>query len=326
MSGYNFTTDVFEFVTFLITDNIGANIAAINAQLGLVMVAGFGLYATYLGYTWIMADRADSVRQGLQTFVMLGVITFIALKGDYYINVIVPIILDLGDDIANLISSGGGGAPELIDEFASIIFNAVIQLWDEAEFNIATESNMFESVFTICVLLIGSVPFMVTSFGILITAKFMVALLLSVGTIFICFAFFPQTRTWFMQWIGLCWNYVLIATFFPMALSIEMIAIERFIYVDGALNADMNSAFKVLIILGAFLAISVQIPTLASSLSGGVGINGMSGSFTSMMGGLRNIANPALGATKFLGKGAGRTARAGYQWTRKRMGNNIKAG
>ncbi|EGU31278.1 conjugal transfer protein TraA [Vibrio ichthyoenteri ATCC 700023] len=325
MAGFHFITETFEFVTLLITESIGTNVAAINEQLGLVMVAAFGLYAVYMGYTWFMADRADSVKQGLQTFVLLGVISFIALKGTYYNDTIVPIILDLGDGIANLISNSGG-APEMLDQFATMIFSTVIDIWDKAEFSVTGESNMFESLLTICLLLIGSAPFIVTSFGILLTAKFMVALLLSVGTIFICFAFFPQTRTWFMQWIGMCWNYVLIATLFPIALSIEMTAIKQFVYVGGVLTADMSTAFKLLVVLGAFLAISTQIPTLASSLSGGVGINGMSGSFSSMMGSLRSVTNPMLSGGKSLGKGAGKAGMAAYQWRQKRKGNNIKAG
>ncbi|TLS73430.1 type IV secretion system protein [Photobacterium damselae] len=335
MSGFTFVSDIFQFVTDLITDSIGSNVAAINHQLGLVMMAAFGLYAVYIGYNLMMSNNSEMLKEGLKIFILLGVVTTIALKSNYYITNIVPIVLNLGDDIGGLISGAGGGA-ETLDKFLTTIYTSVHKIWDEAEFNMIQESNMFESLATIIMLLIGTVPFALTTFGILLTAKFMVALLLSIGTIFICFAFFPQTRSWFQQWISMCWNYVLIAMLFPIALSIEIKAIERFIFVDNELGIEMITAFKLMIVLLAFVAISTQIPTLASSLSGGVGINGMSGTFGAMMNpvtsafkGGKQAALGAKGAAFSTGRGAkglynfGQKAHDAAENYRK---NNIKTG
>jgi type IV secretion system protein VirB6 len=325
--GFTFVADIFHFVTDLINNSITENVAAITPLLGGLMYAAFFLYAVYLSYNWYMSGNVQLVKDGLGNFVLLGIITSIALKGTYYTTNITPIILSLGDELGGVIAGVGntGNGGEVLDKFITTVYKTILSIWKDAYFSMTGESNIFESVFIIVLLVVGAVPFVVTTFGILLTAKFMVALLLSVGTIFICCAFFPQTRQWFSQWVGMCFNYILIATLFPIALTIEMKAIDMFILGDGKLGVDMTTAFKMLVILGAFLAISIQIPVLASSLSGGVGINGMSGSFSSMMGGIKSLTNPILGA----GKGAGKLGMKGYKAYQKRRenrGNNIKAG
>lgn len=331
MSDITIVSDIFKFVTDLINQSIGSNVAAISHQLGLVMMAAFGLYAVYLGYNLMMSNNSEMLKEGLKTFILLGVVTTFSLKGGYYINNIVPIVLNLGDELGGLVTNSTT-SPQALDSFITSVMNTLIKMWQDSTLG----KDMLVTILNIVILLIGTIPFVATTFGILLTAKVMVALLLSIGTIFICFAFFPQTRSWFQQWVNMCWNYVLIAFLFPIALSIEIKAIEIFIYQDGGISVSLSSALKLVIVLLAFIAISTQIPVLASSLSGGVGINGMSGTFGAMMNpvtsafkGGKQAALGAKGAAFSTGRGAkglynfGQKAHDAAENYRK---NNIKTG
>ena len=201
--GFTFVTGIFQFVTEIIQSSISQNIAQITPIIGGVMYAFLGLYAFYLAYNWYMSGNVQLAKDGLGNFILLGIITFIAFKGNYYTTEIVPIILNIGDELgAIIVGSKAVDSGAALDKFLTSIYFAIKAIWERAEFDWGG-GNILVSIFNIVCLCFGSIPFIVTTFGILLTAKIMVSLLLSVGTIFICFAFFPQTRQWFSQWLGM---------------------------------------------------------------------------------------------------------------------------
>ena len=321
---FTFVSDVFTFViNDLVVDSISSVIVSITPLLHTTMGVFFGLYSVWLASKWIF-DKADfPLLDGIKTLGLLSIVTFFAFSSGAYVNDIVPIVLEAGDDLAALVTSSQN-TPEALDALITTIYKAIWQIWDEADLDWFS-GTIFLSFFNIALILIGAIPFIITSFGILLTAKVMVALLLSTGTIYICFAFFQQTRHWFQQWINMCLNYTLIAFLFPVAFNMQMLALDKFIYTDGQLDISYSAAFKLMIILLAFLAISVQIPVMASSLSGGVGINGMSGSFSSMAGGLKSILSPLKSPAIMAGKGAGKLGGKAVE-AYKNRGNGMKAG
>lgn len=325
MSGeFTFVADIFAFtVDTLVLSTITNVITAISPLLKTTMFSMFGLYAVYLSGQWMFNRSEFPLMEGMKILGLLSIVTFFAFNTSAYINNIVPIVLGSGDELAGLIS-GTSNTAQSLDKFITVIVKTILEIWDNTDLDWFS-GNVLVSLLNIVIFMIGSVPFVITSFGILLTAKIMVALLLCTGTLYICFALFKPTRHWFQQWLNLCLNYALIAFLFPIAFSFMIMMVEKFVYVNGTLQVDIGSAFKVLIILGAFLAISVQIPVLASSLSGGVGINGMSGSF----GAMSNAVKGALGYGKSAGKGAvsvGKGAVSVHKAIQRRRGNNIKAG
>lgn len=326
MSGFKFAQDIFSFLTDLIHGGIGDIVVSLSEPISGIMFSALFLYSVYLAYSMLMSRNPEILREGIKVFILLGVVTTFALKTDYYISNVVPIVLNLGDELGALATKSpdiGSGAA--IDRFSTVIASTISQIWKGMS---GIEGSLMGVACT-AIILIGAIPFAVTTIGVLIMAKVMVALLLSVGTIFICFALFPQTRPWFQQWINMCWNYSLVSILFPIALAFLMKAVDTFVFTDGMLHADITSCLKLAIVMLAFNTISTQIPTLASSLSGGVGINGMTGSFSSMINNIKNVGR----GLKSVGRGAygaGRGARnlgGRISNARKERRNpNIKAG
>ncbi|EPN0316293.1 type IV secretion system protein [Vibrio vulnificus] len=322
--GYTFFSDIFEYiVNDLIQDSIYDAIASVSHLISMGMAAGFGLYSVYFAFQ-IMFNRADvPIMDCLRKLALLSIVTTFSLNTSNFNSTVVPIVLGSGEELGGALI-GGDTAAKALDQFSTVIINTIVDIWSNSELDWFS-GNMLVSALNIIVILVGAIPFLATTFGILLTAKVMVALLLSVGTMYICFAFFEQTRQWFMQWVGMCLNYTLLVFMFPIALSIQLHAIDSFVYVNGQMSVSITSAFKLALVLLAFLAISIQIPVLASSLSGGVGINGMSSSFSSMV----NAAAPAAKGAGFFARLAGRGANAGYKSAKekyKNRGNNISAG
>lgn len=198
----------------------------------------------------------------------------LSLKTDYYISNIVPIVLNLGDDLGRLVTHSTGNTNSL-DKFMDTIYTVITNIWASTPKGWSDIGVMVMGIAFIAVIGLTAGPFIVASFAILLTAKIMVALLLSVGTIFIAFAMFPATRSWFQQWVGLAWNYTLISLLFPIALALMMGVVDKFVFVNGTFTENVSSIFTLGVVLASFTVIASQIPVLASSLSGGIGINGM---------------------------------------------------
>ncbi|APX10119.1 type IV secretion system protein [Vibrio harveyi] len=328
--GYTFFSDIFDFiVNGLIIDEIYNAIESVSHLIAMAMSAGIGLYAVYFAFN-LMFNRADiPIMDMMRKLALLGVVTMFALNTQYYMNNVVPIVLGAGEELGGAIGTNGSSTAAL-DAFATSIINTTYEIWDKSEFSFTESGNFILSLFNIVVILLGAIPFLVTTFGILLTAKVMVALLLSVGTMYICFAFFEQTRSWFQQWIGLALNYTLLVWMFPIALSIELQAIKMFVYgANGTLSVSFVSALKLALVLLSFVLISTQIPVLASSLSGGIGINGMSASFSNVIG---RATGGLVGGARGAASG-GRAAYRGGRWgvdkvrnMNENRKNNIKAG
>ncbi|GIU48866.1 hypothetical protein TUM4438_31210 [Shewanella sairae] len=331
MAGFTFTAELFEYINTTIQASIGTNVAAINSIVFTVFGTFFSLYAVYFAYQFIFNKADFPLLDGLKQLALLGVVMMFASTS--YSSAVIPTVLNLGEELGGTLTNTPNSAVA-IDSFLTKIYIYVISLFSQAEFApMSDDGTMFVSIVTIAMIIITTIPFAATTIGILLTAKIMVGILLSVGTIFVCFSFFPQTRHWFQSWVGLCLNYTLIVFMFPIALAIQMDFLNLYMFTTMTPeNINIDKTLKIAITLAAFVAISVQIPVLASSLTGGVGINGMSGSFSSMIGGMKNLMGPlsgaGKGAGKLLGKGAksaGRAGRGAYNKFKNR-GNNIKAG
>jgi type IV secretion system protein VirB6 len=94
---------------------------------------------------------------------------------------------------------------------------------------------------------------------------------------------------------------------------------------DSVIDTDsinLPSALMTFILFFVFILLSVQIPVLSSSLSGGVGINGL----VSNMGmGMRSLSNAAKGGAG-AAKRAGQSAYSGAQSLGDKFKNRIRPG
>lgn len=186
----------------------------------------------------------------------------------------------------------------------------------------------FKSILAICIILIGAIPFIVLCAAYLIVAKFMVGLLLTVGTIFICFAFFPSTRSMFTSWTGQCFNYILLSVFFTLLIGGLLRFIETQMSPSGEFIIEWGGAIKLVIVFFVSIFLIGQVPVLSSSLTGGVGINGLTNSVSGMASKASNMGRSAGGAALGAGKGAAGLAAkgAGAVWGKLTGKGGVKAG
>ncbi|APP08085.1 TrbL/VirB6 family protein [Vibrio harveyi] len=292
--------DLFNFVTTIVTENIGAMVVlfadVITPLIGSLVV----LYAIYLAYQMLFDAEKLMVMESLTFIGSLALCTTVAFNTSWYMSSIVPMVLHSGDTISSYLTSSTGGSGGALQETFKTMMVQIESLWDNVSFAVtASWGDSFLMVILLVLVILGYVPFLVVATAYLLVAKVMVGFLLILGPLFIMFAFFPSTRSMFQSWTGQCLNYVLLTIVYPLAFNIFNLTINY--VVGGNEEISFASCLMTLILFGCCILISVQIPVLTSSLSGGVGVNGLVGN---MGMGIRSV-------TSTIKDGAGAAKRAG---------------
>jgi len=288
-----FTFDsLFRFFDVFILSNVNAMVGTFTNIITPLLMACVLLYITYLAWQAMFDTQNMMFKESIKTITLLAVVTTIGLNTTWYLANVVPSVLYMGDDIAsNLLGSSGMGSVQFTFDN---MMRRIASMYEKIDLDVLSADAMSASallVLQIIICIIGFLPFISLATAYLLLAKFMVGLLLIVGPLFIMMAFFPVTRSTFQSWWGQCFNYILLSIMYPLSFSF-FTKILNFMF-----NAELSliNAFFICIVFLIMNLGSQQIPTLTSGLSGGVGINGLTGG---AMGGALG-----LGALSMAGKG-----------------------
>ncbi|MFW8631666.1 type IV secretion system protein [Vibrio natriegens] len=310
--------DLFNFVTTIVTDNIGAMVVLFADVITPLIGSFVTLYAIYLAYQMLFDSEKIMIMESLKFISSLALCTTVAFNTYWYMSSIVPMVLLSGDTIASYLTASTGGSGGALQEMFETMLLQIESLWENVSFGVtASWGDSFLMIILLVLVILGYVPFLLVATAYLLVAKVMVGFLLILGPLFIMFAFFPSTRSMFQSWTGQCFNYVLLTIVYPLAFNIFNLTIN---YVVGG-NEDISfaSCLMTLILFGCCILISVQIPVLTSSLSGGVGINGLVSNMGMGMRSLSDLAKGGAGATKRAGQSTYNTGKSLYDQTKNRI-------
>ncbi|WP_395146135.1 type IV secretion system protein (plasmid) [Moraxella atlantae] len=164
---------------------------------------------------------------------------------------------------------------------------------------------------------IGALIFLVVAAAFLMLTQYTLLLLAAVGPIFFGFAVFPATRQFFGAWVGQILNFAFLNLFINVLVTMFISTVDGTLddIVTTAVNSGLGSTLLVSAsmpfkIAGEFILFGVillQLPTMASSLFGGLTGGGF---------------NSAIAATAPYRKGA---AAAKKMYSKKRGGNKISS-
>ncbi|WP_434529567.1 type IV secretion system protein [Vibrio sp. K4] len=312
---------LFEFIEQITQNNIGRLVEIFTATITPLLGACVVLYAIYLAYQALYDAENMMIMESMKFIGSLALCTTVALNSAWYLDSIVPIVYYSGDDIADALlgSTGSGSLQTMFDTMAKQFFKT----WEEVNFGMA-DSWGRSILFAIMALLIllGYIPFIAIATAYLLIAKVMVSFLLILGPLFIMFAFFPSTRNMFRSWTGQCLNYVLLVIVYPIAFNLFTETIEFVIFGEGVATVGFSTVIMTIILFGCCILISVQIPVFTSSLSGGVGINGLVSNIGAGLRGASNAAKGTYNAGKAAKQGGGKLSRA----IADKFKNNVKPG
>ncbi|WP_193067751.1 type IV secretion system protein [Halomonas sp. 3D7M] len=215
-------------------------------------------------------------------FFRLSAIMSFGLNAGFFTGTVLPLLTSAPEAVAGAFSGGAGTTANVLDGMLTNISETISKMWENASFvkwngvDINTFMNVVRASIVIGVM--GGI-YVAISLLVLFVAKLVVSVILALGPIFVVCAFFKSTRNYFSLWVNQLVNYMLLFALFSMLFSLQQALISDIVILD---SEDLSLPdHKVLIIFVVYLVsigtITV-IPTLASSLSGGVGLNGVVGS------------------------------------------------
>lgn len=285
----------------VVASTISGNISAIAGVISPLFFAAIGVYVCYKAYEIIYSQRdvfMQEISKVIMSFALVGVFTY---SGDYYTRYVVVFVLESGADLANAITGNPDVASSVDGLWSELVINLDL-FWANSveELSFSDIGAWFKTGMIYMIGFIGGAVLVLYSALFLCVSTFMVGILLSVGIIFICFALFPATRGMFTAWCGHCLNYILLNLFYTIAFGFVLQTIKKYGSIDPD-TVNMMDVATLALVIGISVFLIEQIGTLCSSLTGGVGINGL----TPAMGGAMGAAYKASGMRALLGGGRG---------------------
>lgn len=234
------------------------------ALISPLIAAGFGLYVMLVVASYWKGSNDEAIMDFVFRMMSWCAIITFGLNISVYQMYVVPFVNGIGDDLAGVVGPHYSSASAL-DTMINAFLDSFINMFKEAD---GIKQTMFAVAAIISTSLFAG-AFMVVAIAYIILAKLALGILIAIGPLFIATALFPATRELFKNWTGQCLNYAFLVMLFSFAAQIEiaMIVIPT--------DLTMSSLFKINLICAVMVFVSLNLPSLASSLAGGVGISSM---------------------------------------------------
>ncbi|MDD3465169.1 MAG: type IV secretion system protein [Candidatus Cloacimonetes bacterium] len=278
-------TVIFQFIGNTVTNTIAkflepaaSNITAIIAP---ITATGVSLYLVLFGYMII----AGKIQQPYQEFIIKSLkIIFIAAFALNFGNYN-SFVKGSFEGLESGLSAAISGAPsENIYQTLDNSFNKGLNLVGLAfeKANKAGLSNIGSAlswIITGIVIALSTLAISLIGAGVIIVAKFALAIMFALGPIFIMALLFPVTARFFDNWFSQVMNYVLTIVIMAAIMTFSTAAFDQSVAAadfsgDGQ-GSPLFAALEIAALSGILVFITYQAGGMASGLAGGVSMTAM---------------------------------------------------
>lgn len=254
-----------------------------------IWAIGMSVYFLFIIYSMIYQNRDVDMQEFIKHMTVIALITaFLGTsgKGGAYSTYVIPFVTESGDTISAKIM-GGKSASSLVELLFKSNNELINNLWVNATKKGWMDDKIgavFMASIQTVLLLLGGAILALYAFVYIIITKLMIAILLSLGGIFIMFSAIPSTRPMFNAWVGACLNYIFLNVSFSIAFSLILTVIGSYTKYEHGWDGKIINLMSTIAIFFLYLAgilLLQQISVMTSSLTGGVGINGLTSAVNS---------------------------------------------
>lgn len=259
-------SDLYKFFDESVTTVITTGTANMIALISPLIAAGFGIYVMLVVASYWKGSNDEAITDFIFRMIAWCTIITIGLNISVYQMYVVPFVNGLGDDLAGVVGPHYSSASAL-DTMTNAFLDSFIKLYNDSD---GIKQTLFAVAAIVSVSLFAG-AFMVVAIAYIILAKLALGILIAIGPLFISMALFPATRELFKNWTGQCLNYAFLVMLFSFAAQIEIAMVSGLIPAE----LSMSTLFKIDLVCAVMVFVSLNLPSLASSLAGGVGISSM---------------------------------------------------
>lgn len=297
----HFFRDFFTEIQAGISDFIDVAVLAFNDYLAPIIKTGCTIYIVLYGFSIafgkIKEPYADSIFRNIKVAIILG-LTIASGSGGFYETYVSGPAQSFPEEVSAMFLPDavvdGGGAVNVLDT----AFNAG---WDSGQrfFNEGGFSN-FGFYFIALGIWAATLLFTIYAAFLFLLSKIALAVLLSLGPLFIALALFDQTKRFTESWIAQVINYALIPVIAAAILGLTITFFTAHATVTGVSELGANQAVNMVIIAFLSWVVLKQAPAIASGLAGGASLNGQ--------GAFGFVGNAARAGSRAAGAAFNRTA------------------
>lgn len=293
----------YDFIDGRLNEFLGSRLSAVIAEVEGPLRIALVLYVVLYGFAILRGAISEPVMDFAVRSIKLALIYALATTTAYSSFVTEPLFTGLPNVLTRAVS--GAEAPTVGAAFDQFLAHAAWLGEDIARH--ASPFNADAYVIAAAVFIIGALA-AALGFGVVLVAKLALALLVTLGPIFIACALFDATRRFFFGWLSQAVNYLvlfaLMIVIFQLVLSLVQ---DQWSAIQGADPMIGGLIFIALCLLGAIFFL--QTPAIAAGVAGGASA------------GLADFANAAA-----LGSGRSGSARGPQEASRQppRGGGTIR--
>lgn len=325
MSEFYFVQDAMAKVDAVVATYISSTSQDIMTAFSSAATQLLVIYIMFWGWSMMRGVIQEPVMDAINRFVRLSIILGLSTSIGLYQSYIVDFLWNTPDALASVITGSPSNANngEFLDTLFAQQYDFGSQFIDKAH----TAGGLLPDVALIIsgwvvwifsILIIGYAGFL------LILSKFALAILLAVGPIFVLMVVFEPTKRFFEQWLGQCVNFIFLVVLTAAATKMLFGIVEAYMTAINNMNgsgsdANYTQIFPLVFLCAVSILVLLQLPSIASSLGGGVSLSTM------------GFVNAAL--NKLSGGIAGRDTKSqsrkmmnNARWVKNKLKAPVKAG
>lgn len=233
------------------------------------------IFVALWGYALQQGLINEPITDGLRRIIRISLILTLALTSGNYGGVVVDFFQSFPNEIAQAITGAPVSTtadPNLLDTMMSNGFDIGYTAWENA----GVLSGDFGLYIVAVIVWLATIIVVAYAAGLILFAKFALAILLAVGPIYITCAMFKTTQRFFENWVSQAVNY---GTLLFLTVAIVQLLFDVFKdYLDALLTASAASGVGLedslgLLIMAFIIAfILFQVSSIAAGLSGGMAL------------------------------------------------------
>ncbi|MCP1672883.1 type IV secretion system protein [Kerstersia gyiorum] len=323
-NGWSFFTPLFstfdDATRSYVTDISTKMIAAITPVISVGLTLGFLVYSLAVIRGTVQMPISDLLWRCFR----IGVIVSIATAGGLYQTTLADVIISTPDALAKALvgsTEGSTSIGETLDQAAQHAVTVAAKQWEKA--SVFSKQGVMYVVYSMLIMVSSAVMLSVGG-AFMILAKIALALLVGMGPLFIFMLLWEPTKDYFNKWVGQIVNYGLLIVLFSIMFTFLMGIYGNYMANVNSDSGTMNAIYNLmgaLAISGISILILLQLPSIASALSGGLNLGYMREASAA-----KNGAKSAMRGARSAGRVAAAGGRAAMTGGRMAMAGAGAAG
>lgn len=278
---------IYDLFTVEIVEVLNESLVGVIDQIAPLFLAGFSIYVILQSANWLREGADENIIGTFKSWLGWLLIIAFAFNSSNYM-MIATILYELPDKLGAVFMNVDFEDTSPFTEVL-VIINDITRKFKEAaddlpwyQFPLA---DMFYFYWAGTIIQVCALALFILVFAFYLIAKISLLLTLFLGPIFIGFLLYPSTRQYGMNWIGQCLNYTFTILLYILANGLILkVSIHVFDEVNQRLPegrveaiAAMYTSQIVLVITILLFFVIFNIPSIASSLTGGAGVSASGG-------------------------------------------------